>query len=169
MYVCVYICNKENIIVQKTYAAENETQQEIKPSETNENYLPRLTSEGEENIKHIYSSDRKTAYLTFDDGPSGDVTPLILDLLKQEEIKATFFVLGSRVKACPDIVRRAYEEGHYIANHGYSHKYSKIYKSVQAVLDEYNETEECIRQALEIENYNSHLFRFPGGSAGRPI
>lgn len=167
--LCVYISSKENLVVERTYAAKNNIQQESKLSEENESYLPKLTNEGQENIKHIYSSDTKIAYLTFDDGPSSDVTPLILDLLKQKEIKATFFVLGSRVKACPDIVKRAYEEGHYIANHGYSHKYSKIYKNVQAVLEEYDKTEQYIREAIGIENYSSHLFRFPGGSAGRAI
>ena len=44
----------------------------------------------------------------------------------EENIKATFFVLGTNVKKNPDILRRAYEEGHYIANHGYSHNYDKI-------------------------------------------
>lgn len=49
---------------------------------------------------------------------------------------------------------------------GYSHQYASIYSSVNAVLDEYNRTEAAIRQALGIENYSSHLFRYPGGSEG---
>lgn len=103
--------------------------------------------------------------MTFDDGPS-TVTPDILDILKQENIKASFFVLGSRVEAMPGMVKRIYEEGHYIANHGYSHTYSAIYSSPQAVLDEYNQCNEAVRNAIQVPEYNSHLFRFPGGLPG---
>lgn len=129
-------------------------------------YIPVMTEKGMENISHIYSSSEKIAYLTFDDGPSIDVTENILDLLKQEDIKATFFVLGSRAKQYPKVVKRAYEEGHYIANHGYSHVYNNIYKSADALLAEYRQTEKIIADILEIENYETHLFRFPGGSFG---
>ena len=128
--------------------------------------LPVYSEEAKEKMKNIYKSDEKIAYLTFDDGPSQAVTPLILDLLKKENIKATFFVLGKRVKANPELVKREYEEGHYVANHGYTHEYDKIYKSVDNVLNEYNETEKEIRNAIKIEDYSSYLFRFPGGNAG---
>lgn len=99
-------------------------------------------------------------------GPSKLITPLILDVLKQNNIKATFFVLGSSVDLNPDVLKRAYQEGHYIANHGYSHVYKNIYQSPETVLDEYLKTENAIKQALGINEYNSHLFRFPGGSNG---
>lgn len=117
-------------------------------------------------VENIYKTEEKRVFLTFDDGPSKQVTPQILDLLQQENIKATFFVLGSRVELNPDIVKRAYEEGHYIANHGYSHKYSQIYVSAQTVLDEYYNTESAIRTAIGDDQYTSLLFRFPGGSTG---
>ncbi len=129
--------------------------------------LPKLTDEGKQNIENIYHSDTKRAFLTFDDGPSS-VTPRILDTLKQENVKATFFVLGSNVKKKPDLVKRMYDEGHFIANHGYSHVYSQIYSSPQAVLDEYNSCNEEIKKAIGDNEYNSHLFRFPGGIAGGP-
>ena len=117
-------------------------------------------------MKTIYQGEDKVAYLTFDDGPSQTVTPQILDLLKQEDIKATFFVLGKQVKANPSLVKREYEEGHYIANHGYSHEYGTIYKSVDSVLSEYNRTETEIQKAIGKKDYHSHLFRFPGGYYG---
>lgn len=132
----------------------------------NSNKLPVYSENAKKKLKSLYTDDTKVAYLTFDDGPSQTVTPQILDLLKQENIKATFFVLGSRVKANPDLVKREYQEGHFIANHGYSHEYSQIYKSVDSVIDEYNKTETQIQKAIGVENYNSHLFRFPGGSNG---
>ena len=120
-------------------------------------------------IDNIYNGEEgKRVFLTFDDGPSGEVTPHILDILKEYNIKATFFVLGNRVNANPDIVKRAYREGHYIANHGYSHKYSNIYKNVDSIIEEYNKTEDAIRKALNNPSYSSHLFRFPGGSHGGP-
>ena len=129
--------------------------------------LPKLTDEGKNNLKNIYNSSEKRAFLTFDDGPSS-VTPRILDILKQENIKATFFVLGSNVKKKPELVKRMYDEGHFIANHGYSHVYSSIYSSAQAVLDEYNSCNSEVQKAIGESEYNSHLFRFPGGLAGGP-
>lgn len=120
-------------------------------------------------IENIYNGkEGKRVFLTFDDGPSKDVTPHILDILDKYNIKATFFVLGNRVKMYPDIVKKEYEAGHYIANHGYSHKYSSIYKNVDSILKEYNKTEQAIREALGDETYSSNLFRFPGGSKGGP-
>ena len=127
--------------------------------------LPQLTENGKENIKHIYSADNKRAFITFDDGPS-DNTNQILDILKEKNIKATFFVLGSNVEKNPELVKRIYDEGHFIANHGYSHKYNEIYNSVDTVIYEYNKTEQCIKNALDNQNYNSRVFRFPGGSVG---
>ena len=120
-------------------------------------------------IDNIYNGEEgKRVFLTFDDGPTKEVTPHILDILKEYNIKATFFVLGTYAKKNPDIIKRAYDEGHYIANHGYSHKYGTIYKSANTVLEEYNKTEEIIKDALNDESYSSHLFRFPGGSHGGP-
>lgn len=128
--------------------------------------LPELTEEGKQNIQNIYKSETKRVFLTFDDGPSKNVTVSILDILKQENVKATFFVLGSRVELYPDIVKREYDEGHFIASHGYSHIYSQIYASPQSVLDEYNKSLVAIRNAIGEQEYNPHLFRFPGGYAG---
>ena len=127
--------------------------------------IPKLTEKGIQNIDKIYNSETKRVFLTFDDGPS-TVTPTILDILKQQNVKATFFVLGSRVEAMPEVVSRMYEEGHYIANHGYSHVYETIYASPQSVLDEFNKCNEAVKTAINVPEYNSHLFRFPGGLVG---
>lgn len=128
--------------------------------------LPQLTDEGKNNLDNIYNSETKRVFLTFDDGPSKTVTTQILDILKQENIKATFFLLGSRVDLYPEIVKREYDEGHYLASHGYSHVYSQIYASPQSVLDEYNKSMTSIRNAIGEQEYSSHLFRFPGGYTG---
>ena len=137
-------------------------QEEIKKQPT-----PKILTTNEiEQLKNIYKTDGKRVFLTFDDGPSKKVTIPILDLLKQENIKANFFVLGSRVDLYPNIVKRAYEEGHYIANHGYSHQYSQIYASPNSVLEEYNKTNQSVRNAIGNQIYNTNIFRFPGGSVG---
>ena len=128
--------------------------------------LPQLTDEGKANLANIYHSETKRVFLTFDDGPSQTVTPKVLDTLKSEKIKATFFLLGSRVELEPDIVNREYEEGHYLASHGYSHVYSQIYASPQSVLEEYNKCISAIRNAIGQPEYNPHLFRYPGGYWG---
>ena len=127
--------------------------------------LPKLTNAGRSNIDNIYKSEIKRAFLTFDDGPSSNTSD-ILDILKQENVPATFFVLGVNVDKYPQTVKRIYEEGHYIANHGYSHIYSSIYQSPQSVLDEYNQCEDSVKKAIGENEYNSHLFRFPGGLVG---
>ena len=140
-------------------------QQELKEEELRQAKIPKLTEEGQKNIESIYHSNYKRAFLTFDDGPS-TVTDEILDILKQEDVKATFFVLGSKVKEKPDEVKRMYDEGHYIANHGYTHIYENIYASPDAVLNEFNMCNDEVRKAINVPEYNSYLFRFPGGLSG---
>lgn len=127
--------------------------------------IPKLTDEGKQNIKGIYKSETKRVFLTFDDGPSVN-TADVLDILKSNDIKATFFVLGTQVEKMPEMVKRAYQEGHYIANHGYSHQYSQIYSSPETVLQEFNQCNSAVAKAIDVPEYNSHLFRFPGGSVG---
>ena len=129
-------------------------------------FVPVFNENAPELIKNIYYSDEKQVYLTFDDGPSKDVTPQILDILKENDVKATFFVLGARVELYPEVLNREYDEGHYIANHGYSHKYSAIYQSKDTVFEEYKMTEDIIKNALNNQDFNTYLFRFPGGSSG---
>lgn len=156
---------ENNTVKQQTVVANAEVSSQKQKHIAKVNFLPVYTEESKARLDNLYNSEEKIVYLTFDDGPSKTVTPLILDLLKEENIKATFFVLGSRVELNPSIVKREYEEGHFIANHGYSHMYAKIYSSTNAVLDEYNKTKQAIINAVGIE-YDGHLFRFPGGSTG---
>lgn len=123
------------------------------------------SSDIQEKINNIYSSKEKVAYLTFDDGPTKVATTKVLDILKEEDVKATFFVIGYRVKEFPETVKREYEEGHFIANHTYSHKNSKLYQSKDTFLNELKSAENAISEAIGV-SYTSHLFRFPNGSKG---
>ena len=112
-------------------------------------------------LDDIAKSDEKIAYLTFDDGPTTKATGKILDILQQEDIKATFFVVGKHVKEHPELVKREYEEGHYIANHGYNHNNKLLYKDMDSFRNEIVSTDLEISKAIGIENYCSHIFRFP--------
>lgn len=165
---CVRLLNGAKFSKQIVAQAEEIERQEVLLIEQQEALRAKLpTWKKMQGTKSIYAAqEEKRVFLTFDDGPSKSITPQILDLLGQENIKATFFVLGKNVHRYPEITKRAYEEGHFIANHGYTHSYSTIYASIDAILDEYNRTEDEIRNALENAEYSSHLFRYPGGSTG---
>lgn len=111
----------------------------------------------------LQKQKEKIAYLTFDDGPTLKATSKILDILKEEDVKASFFVVGKHVKEHPELVKNAYDEGHFIANHGYSHNNSKLYQSDESFISEVKNTDIEIGKALNIDNYCSHVFRFPNG------
>ena len=115
------------------------------------------------NLTDITKSNKKIAYLTFDDGPTTKATGKILDILKEENIKATFFVVGKHVKENPDLVKREYEEGHYIANHGYNHINKLLYRDMESFQKEVENTDLEIANALGLSHYCSHIFRFPNG------
>ncbi|ANY72974.1 polysaccharide deacetylase [Paenibacillus ihbetae] len=104
----------------------------------------------------------KKVYLTFDDGPS-DLTLEVLDILRKEGIKGTFFVLGEQAEARPEIINRIYEEGHVIGNHTYDHRYDKLYGHFQDFWTQIKKTEEVIRL---ITGERPQLVRAPGGTAG---
>lgn len=117
----------------------------------------------EEKIIENNFENSKVAYLTFDDGPSTKETRKILEILKEENVKATFFVIGKQVKEHPEIVKLEFEEGHYIANHGYSHDNNKLYKDSENFESEIKNTDIEIGKAIGVDNYCSHVFRFPNG------
>ena len=105
----------------------------------------------------------KVMHLTFDDGPSSNVTPQILDILKDNGVKATFFVLGSNAEKHPEIIKRIAREGHAIAIHSYSHDMKHIYSDVDNFIDEINKTRNTINSIVG-ENKCADVFRFPGGA-----
>ena len=102
----------------------------------------------------------KVVYLTFDDGPSA-VTEDILDYLQEEEIPATFFVIGMETDRAEKLLKRMVTEGHAIGLHTYSHKYSEIYASPDAF---FADQEKLCNYLKPIIGYVPTFFRFPGGS-----
>lgn len=101
----------------------------------------------------------KVVALTFDDGPHGALTPKVLDILRDNNVKGTFFMQGCNVKAHPQVVRRMVEEGHEVGNHTWNHVYlSKI--SREKVEDQLQRTNEAIRNACGVIPV---VMRPPGG------
>lgn len=97
--------------------------------------------------------------ITFDDGPDRRFTPQVLDILKKHDVKATFFLMGSRVKGHPDITKRIHNEGHVIGNHTFWHP--KLHaESLERMVWEIEETDKSIKQ---IVGYAPSLFRAPYG------
>ena len=86
----------------------------VKPSKFLQLLFPSLVWRIENSENNIW--------LTFDDGPTPEVTPYILQVLKEEKIKATFFLVGEQIEKFPDLVNDIISDGHLIANHSYSHK-----------------------------------------------
>ncbi|OAB29926.1 polysaccharide deacetylase [Paenibacillus macquariensis subsp. macquariensis] len=101
-------------------------------------------------------------YLTFDDGPS-KLTSEVLDILKESNIHATFFVLGEQVKRFPELVTRVIEEGHALGNHTYNHNYEELYKGFSPFWSQIKQTEEAM---ASITGAHTSLIRAPGGTAG---
>lgn len=124
-----------------------------------------LEKERLENERRAKLENEKIAYLTFDDGPSSNVTPRILDILKEYDVKATFFVIGNLAEMYPDIIKRIEKEGHTIGNHSYTHRYNHIYKNTTNFLTELKTTERVLKDILG-EEYETKIIRFPGGSFG---
>ena len=100
-----------------------------------------------------------TIYLTFDDGPRNGTTNVILDILKEEGVKATFFVTNGG----PDeLIKREYDEGHTVALHTASHDYATVYASVDAYFNDLNIVSTRVKN---ITGEESKIIRFPGGSS----
>ncbi len=112
----------------------------------------------------------KQVAITFDDGPHPDFTPLVLDILGRYNAKATFFCIGNRARANPDIVRAIHNNGHQLGNHSYSHKSKIDFSSKAEWVEQLGRTDNILSS---ITGKNIELFRPPFGvttpSLGRAI
>ena len=102
----------------------------------------------------------KTVFLTFDDGPSTG-TDEILKVLKNRNVRATFFVNGKSNRLLSDKLKRITNAGHAIGMHSYSHRYNVIYASMENFLDDFHRNFLYIKSEAGIE---PSILRFPGGS-----
>ncbi|WP_423408195.1 polysaccharide deacetylase family protein [Heyndrickxia sp. MSNUG] len=107
------------------------------------------------------TTDQKTVYLTFDDGPH-KVSDQILNMLDEYDAKATFFMLDGNMRNFPDAVKRMAQDGHSLGAHGVTHDKTKIYQSPQTVVAEMNQTLNTIK---EITGIDTSFIRTPYGSA----
>lgn len=145
------------VAVQSKKEAQNGTSAAASTSSAS-SYDPSLSASANEVFaKANHYDGPKTCYLTFDDGPS-DNTSKILDILKENNIKATFFVVHNN----PELLKRIHNEGHTIGLHSASHKYSKIYASEEAFFADLTEIGDAVERATGVR---SKIIRFPGGSS----
>ena len=113
-------------------------------------------------ISLAQEEERKEVYLTFDDGPSTVVTERVLDILKEEDVKATFFIVSDRVYNRESTLRRIAAEGHTLGVHSATHIYSEIYASDEAFLKDVAICENVIARVTGIKPC---VYRFPGGGS----
>lgn len=105
-------------------------------------------------------ADMKVVYLTFDDGPSYN-TEKVLDILKKHKVKATFFVTGNG-QQYNNLITRAYNEGHTIGLHTYTHNYEYVYSSIDNYFEDLNKISDMV---FQLAGEKSNVIRFPGGSS----
>lgn len=104
--------------------------------------------------------DGKRISLTFDDGPAGQFTEQVLDILREHRVPATFFVCGKNVEAHPELLRRIVAEGHEVGNHTYSHPYF-FFKSRRRMAEEIDRTQAIIEKVV---GFRPNIFRPPYGA-----
>lgn len=118
--------------------------------------------------KKVPYEGEKLVFLTFDDGPNHSITPKILDILKEEGVHATFFLIGNAVAdgKYDDMVIRQYKEGHGIATHSFNHNYSQLYPgrvaSPASILAQEQQITDQLKRVLG-PGFGSTVFRYPGG------
>lgn len=146
-----------NLNEQQT-ALKTKSEQLSKQIEELQKDIDALKAAGMEINVEAESKDTKHAYLTFDDGPSNN-TVKILDFLKANNIKATFFVLEKNNQ--DEIYKRIVDEGHTIALHSTDHDYTRIYKNVESSVKDFEDLRTFIK---ETTGADTNIVRFPGGS-----
>lgn len=120
----------------------------------------------ENKVEDEQPSRKKVAYLTFDDGPSS-LTKDYLDILKKENVKATFFLIGQQIEGeMEEVVKREVKEGHELGLHSYSHQAEEIYQSGETYQKDLEQTRERIESCV---SYQVKNYRFPWGSANAYI
>ena len=121
--------------------------------------------------KYDYSNNgEKVVFLTFDDGTSKTNTPKVLDILKQEGVKATFFLTGQNIEnggdEAKELVKREFNEGHAIANHSYSHDVKKLYPGrtldMEAFKEDFEKNDKLLKDILG-KYFSTRVIRCPGG------
>lgn len=132
----------------------------VKDSSGNEVSLNREVVMFEQNKYELKSNNGKVVYLTFDDGPMG-YTEKLLNVLDKYNVKATFFVINTNSKY-DYLIKEAYNKGHTIGLHSYTHKYEEIYSSTT---NYFNDLNKISNKVEKLTGQKSYIMRFPGGSS----
>jgi len=158
--------SKSEEILDKPLVGENENLTDKEEKKNDENSNNNETMNYQVNVEEIYKKDGvRNVFLTFDDGPTTNITPQILQILDNYQVKATFFVLGKQAETNPDILKTIVEKGHAIGMHSYAHDYN-MYNS----LDLFSaDLDSCIKALKDVlgQDFSTRLYRFPGGSGGK--
>lgn len=156
----------EEIIIETTQNESEENQEEI---QTSSDASSDTISESTESAISIETEDVTQneddsvgiICLTFDDGPSIEITNQILDILEEKGVKATFFILDYDSEKLA-IINREIQDGHTVGIHGYSHDYSSIYSSLDAITSNFTTLQEKLYNDT---GYYATFIRFPGGAS----
>lgn len=174
---------QERIEMQKKAEAERlEEERKRKEEEEAKKKMVGVTYEGkkytydakkieEKLAKYDYSNDgKKMVFLTFDDGSSTSVTPKILEILKEEDVRATFFVCGKTMEdggeEVKELVKKSFDYGNAIGNHSYSHDYHTLYPGrnldIAAFKKDFQKTDDILKDILG-KSFSTRVIRCPGG------
>ena len=143
---------------------------EVNPNKIGNYFITYKVSDSSGNVSKIIRnikvvnksiSGKGIIYLTFDDGPSSSITPKLLDILKKEQVPATFFVINHS-NDLDYLIKREDDEGHTVGLHSYSHNYAMIYESVD---NYFNDLTNIQNKVFKITGKKSFIIRFPGGSS----
>ncbi|MDU6039374.1 MAG: polysaccharide deacetylase family protein [Clostridium butyricum] len=153
----------------------NSNQNEIKSSKgvnkEGEEYSYDAVKINDKLKKGDYSNGgEKIVFLTFDDGTSTTVTPKVLKILDQYNIKATFFLMGKNIdnggEAAKELVKEEYNSGHAIGNHSYSHDYNILYPgrtlNLESFKEDFNKNTKLLKSILG-DDFSTRVIRCPGG------
>lgn len=159
----------------------------LHPNNEKDNKPPKNYSVSKEGEKYIYdgakvssvvnykakNDGKKIAFLTFDDGPSTTVTPKILDVLKEYNVKATFFLIGQNVEEnekSKELVKREFNEGHAIGNHTYCHSLKVLFPTnkinVPVFMNDVKKNDDALKNILG-QDFSTNILRVPGGYMSR--
>lgn len=173
-----YVDNQRHIKAEQARIAEEKRKEE----EEKKKYVVGVSHEGEKYSydakkvseklsKYDYTNDgKKIVFLTFDDGTSKTNTPKVLDTLKKEDVKATFFLTGQNIEnggqVAKDLVKREFDEGHAIGNHSYTHDVKKLYPGrtldMKAFKEDFDKNDKLLQDILG-KYFSTRVIRCPGG------
>lgn len=173
-----YVDNQRQIKAEQARIAEEKRKEE----EEKKKYVVGVSNEGkkysydakkvaEKLSKYDYTNDgKKIVFLTFDDGTSKTNTPKVLDTLKKEDVKATFFLTGQNIEnggqVAKDLVKREFDEGHAIGNHSYTHDVKKLYPGrtldMKAFKEDFDKNDKLLQDILG-KYFSTRVIRCPGG------